>query len=98
MYSSVEVVRIISITQRVFQQFVFGRDSHDFKINSDRRSHLKLLTKTVYEATISDIFTKVFAHDMQYACNLDDDLHSTQLVKTVAAKFLSVRIARYGQE
>ena len=60
---------------------------------------MKLLTKTVYEATIADIFSNLFAHDMNYASNLDEDLHSTQLIKAIASQYLKIRfgLLRYGE-
>ena len=97
-YPSIAVTKILSIAERVFRQFVSGTDSSELKISSSKELHLKLLTKTVYEATVSDIFSHLFAHDLQYACNLDEDLHSTQLMKGIASKYLSLRLARYGQD
>ena len=97
-YPSLGVVKILSIAERVFRQFVSRTDPENLSINSDKKLHLKLLTKTVYEATVSGIFGELFAHDMQYACNLDDDLHSTQLTKTIASKYLTLRLLRYGEE
>ena len=97
-YPSIDVVKIISLAERVFRQFVSGTDAENLNISSDKKLYLKLLTKTVYEATISGIFSELFPHDLQYACNLDEDLHSTQLCKTIAGNYLSLRLARYGQE
>ena len=96
-YPSTEVVKVISIAERVFRQFVSGTNPADLKISSDKKLHLKLLTKTVYEATIADIFHDLFAHDLNYATNLDEDLHSTQLIKAIASKYLSIRLLRYGE-
>ena len=58
---------------------------------------MKLLTKTVYEATIADIFHDLFAHDMNYATTLDENIHSTQLSKAVASKYPSIRLSRYEE-
>ena len=96
-YPSTEVVKVISIAERVFRQFVSGTNPAELKISSDKKLHLKLLTKTVYEATIADIFHDLFAHDLNYATNLDEDLHSTQLIKAIASKYLSIRLLRYGE-
>ena len=74
-----------------------GTNPAELKISSDKKLHLKLLTKKVYEATIADIFHDLFAHDLNYATNLDEDLHSTQLIKAIASKYLSIRLLRYGE-
>ena len=87
----------MSIAKRVFRQFVSGTNPVDLKISSDEKLFLKLLTKTVYEATIADIFSNLFAHDMNYASNLDEDLHSTQLIKAIASQYLKIRLLRYGE-
>ena len=97
-YASEEVVTILCFAERIFRQFVSGTSASDRKITGTKHLHLKLLTKTVYEATIADTFSKLFHHDMQYATNLDEDLHSTQLVKEIASRYLHMRLARYGQE
>ena len=70
----VEMVRILSIGERIFRQIVSGTSS------TEKGLHLKLLTKTVYEATINDIFKGLFSHDMETATNLDEDFHSTQFI------------------
>ena len=97
-YASEEVVRILSIAERIFRQFVSGTFPMDPKISATKKLHLKLLTKTVYEATINDIFYELFSHDMEYATNLDEDLHSSQLIKEIASRYLMLRLLRYGQE
>ena len=97
-YASDEVVKILSIAERVFRQFVSGTSPIDPKISAEKRLHLKLLTKTVYEATTSNVFAGLFSHDMEFATNLDEDLHSSQLIKEIASKFLMMRMLRYGQE
>ena len=55
------------------------------------------MTKTVHEATVSVVFREMFPHDLQYATNLDEDFHSTQLTKEIASRYLTMRLARYGQ-
>ena len=96
-YASKEVFKILCFAERIFRQFVSGTSANDAKITGMKNLHLKLLTKTVYEATIADVFNKLFHHDIQYATNLDEDLHSTQLVKEIASRYLHIRLARYGQ-
>ena len=96
-YASEDVIKIISIAERVFRQFVSGTSPEEPQVSGTKRLHLKLLTKTVYEATISDVFRDLFLHDMERATNLDEDLHSTQLIKEVASRFLTLRLLRYGQ-
>ena len=97
-YPSEDVIRVACLAERVFRQFVSGESPENMKITGTRKLHLKLVTKTVYEATISDIFSNLFHHDMQYATNLVEDLHSTQLIKEIASRYFTMRLARYGQE
>ena len=96
-YPSEEVVRILGIAERVFRQFVSGTAPANMEINVSKTLHLKLLTKTVYEVTLIDVFAGLFQHDLSTATNLDD-LHSTQLIKVIVSKYLSMRLSRYGQE
>ena len=91
-------MQFTSIAERVFRQFVSGTSPMDPKISATKKLHLKLLTKTVYEATIDDIFHGLFAHDMEFATNLDEDLHSSQLIKEIASRYLMLRMLRYGQD
>ena len=76
---------------------VSGTSAGDEKINGKRNLHLKLVTKTVHEATVSVVFREMFPHDLQHATNLDEDFHSTQLTKEIASRYLTMRLARYGQ-
>ena len=47
----------------------------------------------MYEATISDVLAGMFAHDMQYVCNFDEDRHAMQSSKAVTAKYLNAQWA-----
>ena len=68
----------------------------ELKISVMKGLRLKLITKICVR--VNDVFKKLFIHDMEQATNLDEDLHSTQLVKEINARFLSLRLQRYGQE
>jgi hypothetical protein len=96
-YASKNVIKVLSLAERVFRQFVSGTSAIDAKITGTKNLRLKLLTKTVYEATIADVFKELFYHEIQYATNLDEDLHSSQLTKEIASRYLNMRLARYGQ-
>ena len=97
-YPSKDVVKVLGFAERVFRQFVSTTSADNTKVNSTKKLRLKLLTKTVYEATIANVFETLFQHDMQFATNLDEDLHSTQLIKEIKTKFLNMRLARHGQD
>ena len=96
-YAAKDVVRILSFAERIFRQIVSGTSAEDEKITGQKNLHLKLLTKTVYEATVAGVFKDQFHHDLQYATNLDEDFHSTQITKRIASRYLTMRLARYGQ-
>ena len=90
-YPSKDVVKVLGFAET---------SADNTKVNSTKKLRLKLLTKTVYEATIANVFETLFQHDMQFATNLDEDLHSTQLIKEIKTKFLNLnmRLARHGQD
>ena len=78
-YASDEVDKILSIAERVFRQFVSGTSPIDPKFSAEKRLHLKLLTKTVYEATTSN------SRDCSPTTwSLPQILHSSQLIKEIA--------------
>ena len=68
------------------------------KITGTKNLRLKLLTKTVYEATIADVFKELFYHDMQYATNLDENLHSSWYTRSKLASANFGVCAKIGAE
>ena len=96
-YISEDVLKVLNMTERVFKQFVCGNDPHDLKINSTKNLAGKLLNKTLYELADSSVFNNLRQHDIEFHC-ADTDFHSTQIIKSVAKKYLRIRMARYGQD
>ena len=62
-YPSKDIVKVLGFAET---------SADNTKVNSTKKLCLRLLTKTVYEATIANVFETLFQHDMQFATNLDE--------------------------
>ena len=91
-----DVLKVLNMSERVFKQFVSGDDPHELKINSSPNLSRKLVNKIVYELAESPVFANLRQHDLENHC-MDTDYHSTQIIKSVASKYLKIRLFRYGQ-
>ena len=95
-YPSTDIVKILSIAERVFKSFVIGADNRNPGISSSK--HLRLKMTILSELSDKDMFTELFYHDLGYHNDISEDFHSTQIQKAVIEEFLNTRLFRYGQE
>ena len=95
-YPPESVLKVISLCERVFKQFVSG-STGIYQINSSRNLLLKLISKVVAELSQSSIFPRLVRHDVENS-NINEDFHSTQIIKALSRKFFTTRLLRYGQE
>ena len=95
-YPSDSVMKVLNMSERVFKQFVSGLTPGNFQIIKTRNLHQKLVGKVVSELSPS-VFANLWRHDMENS-NINEDFHSTQIIKSIALKFFMLRLMRYGQE
>lgn len=91
-----DVSDVVKICEKVFRFNVSGESLSQSKISKDNNLKLKLILN-VNKVLDKNIFSNLNSHDVQTA-SINEDIHSTQLVKNIAAYFFDIRLARYAQD
>ena len=80
---STDIVKILSITERIFKSFVVGADNLNTGISSSKYLRLKVTHFIMSE--LSD--KELFYHDLDYHNDISEDFHSTEIRKAVNKEF-----------
>ena len=93
---SKHVVHIVNICERVFRVSVCGVDSKMQKVSS--RKNLKFLMVHLINQELASkyLFPELNEHDVEHEM-LTEDLHSSQLLKTIIEKYVTLRLLTYGK-
>ena len=92
-YPSHDVLRVLSIAENVFKQYcIKGLMSPSCP---GLRSKMKI--RVMHELYDTAVFSCLHQHDIQNHCPLED-MHSTQITKTIAHKYFDMRLFRYQQK
>ena len=97
-YPLTDIVKILSIAERIFKSFVVSANNLNPGISSSKYLRLKMTNFIMSELSNEDVFTELFYHDHDYHNDISEDFHSTQIKKAVIKEFLNLRLFRYGQE
>ena len=97
-YPSDDVVSIVTTCEKYFKMYVRGNGEEN---NSSKTLFAQLKNTIIADLSITRpthlLFSSLLQHDidMHY---VDEDYHSTQIMKAVVTRFISLRLLRYGQE
>ena len=98
-YPSEDVVQVVRVCEKYFKLFVCGEDM--VKVNSSKNLRLKLTNTIINELRYTRpgkvLFECLLDHDLDYY-QVTEDFHSTQVMKGIVQKYVSMRLLRYGQE
>lgn len=86
------VVKLVSVCEKMFRIYVSGKDGKNLQ-NRQKISHFLYCQVSRFCANIE---FQLGQHDLETA-TLEDDLHSTQLKKTICQRYIMVRLLTYGQ-
>ena len=97
-YPSDDVVSIIKVCDKYFKMYVRGNGE---SINASRNLQRALNNAIISELSITCpsqvLFSSLLQHDIDTHF-VDEDLHSTQIMKAIVSKFMTMRLLRYAQE
>ena len=93
---------IIRTCEKYFKLYVRGT-GRNLQINASKKLRAKLHHAIISELSETRpnniLFASLLQHDIDNHCVGDDlHLHSTQVMKAFASRFLKMRLLRYGQE
>ena len=98
MYPSDDIVDIVKVCEKYFKVHVRG---HGNGINPAKNLMGKLRLAIISELSQTRPECILFSDLLQHDINTHtptEDLHSTQVMKAVVAKFMKMMLFRYGQE
>ena len=93
LYPSADVVSVLSVLENVFKQFCTG----DSQMSSCKSLRSKMKVCIMQELLTKNVFASLIQHNIDNHDPLGEDLHSTQLCKKIAHKYLDMRLFRYQQ-
>ena len=93
LYPSADVVTVLSVSENVFKQYCVGKS----KMSSGKFLRSRMRVRVLQELYDRDLFKSLRRHDIDHLDPIAEDLHSTQLCKLIAEKYLNVRLFRYQQ-
>ena len=96
MYPSNDVVKILKTCERIFRCNVSGYDFHNPLVIQKKNLKAGLRMKVLRELP-ANLFSSLERHDVGNEFGMAEDLHSTQLTKTVIDRFFQIRLLRYAQ-
>ena len=88
-----EVLSVLSVAENVFKQYHIN----GLQAISTEKMRSQMKARTMAELYDTNIFQSLKAHDIQNHDALED-MHSTQLIKTIAHKYFDMRLFRYQQQ
>ena len=94
---SADVCKILTVAEKYFRHFISGLSSDTLTISASGNSFNKLCLMILSELYTRPLFKELSQHD-KYNDILTEDIHSSQLTKTIVKKYLTIRFFRYGQQ
>ena len=90
------VFQILVKSEKAFRVAVCGVDSRR-PVISARKNLKSIMVNIIYQQLASDvIFPELNKHDLEHEI-LTEDLHSTQLIKKIIDKYVTIRLLTYGK-
>ena len=84
---SVDVCKVVTTAEKYFRHFISGLDSDKLDISPSQHSFNRLRLMILSELYTQPLFENLDEHD-KYHDILTEDLHSSQLIKTIVRNIL----------
>ena len=91
-----DVISVVESCEKIFN-FISGKDFKKPKITSDRSIKQKMIHCVNKLIMIKKVFKGLDSHDIEY-WTVNEDLHSSQLVKKISEYYFKIRMFRYAQD
>ena len=89
-----DVFEIVHTSEKVFQVAVCGIDTHNPVISSNKNIQAILVHTINQHLANKDLFSMLNNHDLEHE-TLTEDLHSSQLMKKIIEKYVTIRLLTY---
>ena len=94
---SISVIKIIEKCEQIFRVFIIGLNSTMLTTSSRKNLKSLMVYKINQELACEKLFPELNEHDLDHEI-LTEDMHSSQLLKKIINKYLSIRLFRYGKQ
>ena len=90
---SMTVVKLVTTCEKMFRVYVSGKEGDQFK----NHKNISLFLMSQISRMNHDVNFDLGDHDLVTSCQ-EEDIHSTQLKKSVCQKYIQLRLLTYGQK
>ena len=95
-FPSDDVVKVLRICEFVFRSMVSGTDFRKPKITSEKNIKNKMVNLVMWDLMKKSVFASLLKHDIDHDFAMED-MHSSQLCRVIAVKYLDIRLYNHGK-
>ena len=95
--SPADVFEVLTVAEKLFRRFISDVNRNEQKISSSKQSFNKVRLMVLPPWHGLSSFKQLNGHDREHEF-WTEDLHSSQVIKTIVNKYLTMRFYRYGQQ